>query len=33
MKVIDGYGDGKERDRGCEMWKEKRENLEKLVSS
>jgi len=29
MMVIDDYGDGEERDRGCELWKEKRENLEK----
>lgn len=29
MIVVDGYGDGEERDRRCEMWKEKRENLEK----
>jgi len=28
MKVIDVYGDGEERDRECEIWKEKRENLE-----
>jgi len=29
MISITGYGDGEERGRGCEMWKEKRENLEK----
>jgi len=29
MMTIDGYGDGEERDQGCEMRKEKRENLEK----
>ena len=29
MMGSDDYGDGEERDRGCEMGKEKRENLEK----
>jgi len=28
--LIDGYGDGEERDRMSELWKE---NLEKWVSS
>ena len=32
VMVIDGYGDGKERDWGCEMWKEKRE-LKWLLSN
>jgi len=26
MMPIDGYGDGKERARGCEMWTKKIEN-------
>jgi len=29
MMGSDDYGDGEERDRGCETGKEKRENLEK----
>jgi len=29
MIAIDDYGDGEERDRGCEMLKGKREILEK----
>jgi hypothetical protein len=29
MMMIDGYGDEEGRDRGCEMWKEKREKSEK----
>lgn len=33
MMAINGYGDGERRDRGCKMWKEKIENLEKWVLS
>jgi len=29
MMTIDNYGDGKERGRDCEIWKEKRKNYEK----
>jgi len=32
MTTIDDYGDGEERDRECEKWKEKRENSKKLDS-
>jgi len=31
--VIDSYDDRQERDRGCEMWKEKIVKSEKWVSS
>jgi len=33
MMVIDDYGEGEERGRVCEKWKEKRENYSKCVSS
>jgi len=33
MTAINDYGDEEKWDRGCEIWKEKRENLEKWVSS
>jgi len=29
--TIDDYDDGEEKDRGCEMWKEKREIRELSV--
>jgi len=29
--MIDDYGDGEEKDWGCEMWNEKRENSEKWI--
>ena len=28
MMMIDDYGDGEERGRDCEIWKEKRENYD-----
>jgi len=31
--TINGYDDGEERDRMCEMWKEKKGKLEKWVSN
>lgn len=31
MMVFDGYGDGEERNWGCEMWNEKIENSEKWM--
>jgi len=27
--MIDDYGEGEERDRDCEIWKEKRKNYNK----
>jgi len=33
MMTIDGYDDGEERDRVCEIWKEIKENCDKQVSS
>jgi len=29
MMIIDDYGEGEERVRECEAWKEKRENCDK----
>jgi len=33
MMEIDLYGDGEERGRECEIWKKKRENYDKWMSS
>jgi len=31
--VIDDYGEGEERGRECEIWKDKIENYDKYVTS
>ena len=33
MLAIDDYGEGEERGRECVIWKEKRENYDKWLSS